>query len=65
MAALDDPVTHFCLRAERAALARFGGGCLAPVGALCRPDGDAYELLTAIAPAEDAPVERTRERLSG
>ena len=36
-AALDDPVAHACLRAERALLAALGGGCLEPVGALCEP----------------------------
>ena len=31
-AALDDPVTHLCVDAERAALARFGGGLHGPGG---------------------------------
>lgn len=38
---LSDPVATRCLDAERALLARLGGGCMAPVGALCTatPDG--------------------------
>src|SRR5690606_30252692 len=33
-AALDDPASHVCLRAERALLTALGGGCMRPVGAL-------------------------------
>ena len=38
---LSDPVAARCLEAERALLARLGGGCMAPVGALCtaHPEG--------------------------
>jgi hydroxymethylbilane synthase len=51
-AALDDPHAHACLRAERAVLAGLGGGCLEPVGALCRPHGAGLRL-TAFAGAAD------------
>ncbi len=64
VAALDDPVAHLCVDAERAALARAGGGCMAPVGALCRPRGSGYELILAVAATEDGPVERSRERFA-
>jgi len=63
VAALDDPDAHRCLLAERAALARVGGGCMAPVGALCRPIDGGDELLVAIAASEDGPVQRTRQLL--
>jgi hydroxymethylbilane synthase len=39
-AALDDPAAHACLRAEREFLARIGGGCTVPAGALCEAQGD-------------------------
>lgn len=39
LAAIDDAVSHRCLRAERAFLARLGGGCDAPVGAYARCAG--------------------------
>lgn len=35
-AALDDPSARACLAAERAFLARLGGGCTVPAGALCQ-----------------------------
>jgi hydroxymethylbilane synthase len=37
--AIDDPVLHACLSAERAFLARLGGGCDLPAGAWARPSG--------------------------
>lgn len=39
-AALDDPSARACLAAERAFLARLGGGCSVPAGALCEVQGD-------------------------
>ena len=50
-AALDDPVAHACLRAERALLAGLGGGCMRPIGAFCEP-----------APARAAPGRVRRPR---
>jgi hydroxymethylbilane synthase len=38
LAAIDDPGVHDALRAERAYLARLGGGCDLPVGAYAQPD---------------------------
>ncbi len=38
-APLDDPASRACLAAERAFLARLGGGCSVPAGALCTVDG--------------------------
>lgn len=47
VAALDDPASHTCLRAERALLAALGGGCMAPIGALATAeDGGALRLVT-------------------
>jgi hydroxymethylbilane synthase len=37
--AIDDPVAHRAVRAERAVLAELGGGCSLPVGALASPSG--------------------------
>ncbi len=39
-AALDDPAARACLAAEREFLARIGGGCTVPAGALCEVHGD-------------------------
>ncbi len=38
-AVLDDPSARACLLAERAFLARVGGGCSVPAGALCEVEG--------------------------
>jgi hydroxymethylbilane synthase len=43
-AALDDPASRACLAAERAFLARLGGGCSVPAGALCQLDGDTLRM---------------------
>ncbi len=50
--ALDDPVAHACLRAERSLLAALGGGCLQPVGALCEPAGEGLRIV-AFAGSDD------------
>jgi hydroxymethylbilane synthase len=56
VAALDDGTTHARVEAERACVARIGGGCLAPVAAY--HDGEA---LTALVAAEDGSwIERRR-----
>lgn len=39
-ALLDDHAARACLHAERAFLARLGGGCAVPAGALCQADGE-------------------------
>lgn len=41
---IDDADSHAAVRAERACLARLAGGCLAPIGAWARRDGDALLL---------------------
>ncbi len=43
-APFDDPGAHACLRAERAFLARLGGGCSVAAGALCEVDGAALRI---------------------
>lgn len=43
-AALDDPSSRACLMAERAFLARLGGGCSVPAGVLCTADGSALRM---------------------
>jgi hydroxymethylbilane synthase len=41
---LDDPATHAAVTAERALLARLRGGCMAPIGANARAEGDKLQL---------------------
>ena len=41
---LDDPAARACLAAERAFLARLGGGCSVPAGALCQSDGSTLRM---------------------
>ncbi len=55
-AALDDPVAHACLRAERRLLAALGGGCMAPVGGLATPGAPGELDLLAFAGSEDGSV---------
>ena len=43
-AVLDDPASRACLAAERAFLARLGGGCSGPAGALCTRDGESLRM---------------------
>lgn len=43
-AVLDDPASRACLAAERAFLARLGGGCSVPAGALCTRDGESLRM---------------------
>jgi hydroxymethylbilane synthase len=58
VAALDDPLAHACLRAERTLLAELGGGCMQPIGALCEPHGDGLRMTAFAAPGEGAPGAR-------
>lgn len=44
LAGLDHPKTHYALVAERSLLRSLRGGCLAPVGAWARLDGDDLQL---------------------
>lgn len=57
-ASLDDPAAHACLRAERAFLAAVGGGCLAPVGALCAPAGDGLRMIAFVGSEDGRHAER-------
>ncbi len=62
--ALNDPVAHAEVRAERAFLARLGGGCSLPCGALARPnpnhrgerDGDGSLVLDALLASLDGRI---------
>ena len=54
LAGIDDPVAHRALLAERAYLARLGGGCDAPVGAYATIDPKTSEItLEALLASED------------
>ena len=53
LAPLHDPLAGTCLATERALLAALGGGCMAPVGALCEPAGAGKICLVAFAASED------------
>jgi hydroxymethylbilane synthase len=58
---IDDPQAHSALRAERAFLARLGGGCEAPVGAYATIDADGMIHLEAmIASIDEREVIRRR-----
>jgi len=63
--AVDDPVSHRCLRAERALLGAVAGDCSMPVGALARStEGDQTLSLEAMAATGDGRV-LMRARLRG
>lgn len=66
LALLDDRVAHRCVLAERAFLARLGGGCDAPVGALAVALGDASPsgdlVLEGLVASEDGTVVLRRSR---
>jgi hydroxymethylbilane synthase len=52
VAFLDDPPTHYAVTAERAFLARLEGGCVVPVAALGRVEGDSLVLSALISDLE-------------
>jgi hydroxymethylbilane synthase len=56
LAAIDDPVAHAEVTAERAYLARLGGGCDLPVGALARTATDGSLRLEAVLASLDGRV---------
>lgn len=64
LARIDDPTTRRCLEAERAFLARLGGGCEAPVGALARAEGDGTLTLEGLLASLDGHV-LVRHRTAG
>jgi hydroxymethylbilane synthase len=60
--ALDDPVSHLAVRAERAMLRGLGGGCQVPIAALAAVDGTALLLRGLIASTDGATVIRGEAR---
>jgi hydroxymethylbilane synthase len=58
VAVLDDAAAHACLRAERAFLSAVGGGCLAPVGALCESVEGGLRMTAFVGSADGARGER-------
>ena len=52
MAFLDDPPTRVAVTAERAFLARLEGGCVVPVAALGRVEGETLHLEALISDLE-------------
>ena len=58
VSALDDAGAHACLRAERAFLSAMGGGCLAPMGALCETDEGGLRLTAFAGSADGTLAER-------
>lgn len=60
--ALDDPVSHVAVRAERAMLRGLGGGCQVPIAALAAVDGTALLLRGLIASTDGATVIRGEAR---
>jgi hydroxymethylbilane synthase len=63
VARLDHPPTRLAVTAERAFLARLAGGCLVPVAALGRVEGDALALEALISDLDGKRF--LRDRLSG
>lgn len=62
---LDDAAAHRAVRAERACLAALAAGCLAPVGAWARADGDRLTLGAAVFEQRGSHVRRVSARESG
>jgi hydroxymethylbilane synthase len=52
VAPLDDPSTHGAVLAERSLLARLRGGCMAPVGAWGRIEGNSLQLSSIVLSAD-------------
>jgi hydroxymethylbilane synthase len=62
LAAIDDPTTSVAVRAERAFLARLGGGCDLPVGAYATVEGDLVSVEGLVAAADGSAVLRDVRR---
>jgi hydroxymethylbilane synthase len=60
--AIDDPVAHECVLAERAFLAELGGGCDLPVGALAHRVDDEIHLTVLLATFDGRVVVRANVR---
>lgn len=61
LAAIDDPITAAAVRAERAFLARLGGGCDLPVGAYATVEGGLLTIEGLVAAHDGAIVLRERQ----
>jgi hydroxymethylbilane synthase len=59
---IDDADTRQTVMAERAFVARLGGGCLAPMGALCSVRGAELELTGVLADPSGSEVLRLSDR---
>jgi len=65
LAAVDDPVAHAAVRAERAFLAALGGGCTLPLGALAVPvDSEARLAVEGFLASRDGRI-LLRHRVTG
>ncbi len=62
---LDDAAAHRAVRAERACLAALAAGCLAPVGAWARVEGDGLTLGAAVFEQRGTHVRQVSARESG
>ncbi len=62
-APLDDPPTRAAVVAERATLARLGGGCLLPMGVYGEPDAEHIRLRAVVAHESGSPL--VREEIVG
>jgi hydroxymethylbilane synthase len=61
MVAIDDPVAHRCLAAERAFLVGIGAGCTVPAGAWCTEAGGTLTLRAVMAD-DDGRLRRSEQR---
>jgi hydroxymethylbilane synthase len=63
IAAIQDPDTELCVRAEKALLVRLSGGCFAPVGILAAVQGERFDLRCRIASLDGK--RKVEQRVSG
>lgn len=63
---LDDAATRFAVTAERAALAKLGGGCQVPIGIHCEPTSEGYVIAGVVASPDGSDLLRAElEHQSG
>jgi hydroxymethylbilane synthase len=65
VAVLDDPATRTTLSAERALMARLGGGCALPLGALATVHGEAVHLTAVVATPDGQRIIRVEAEAGG